>query len=430
MDWKGDWKGELARRRGFLAELQHQSAVAARNRQRAQAAAIREAQAQQRDAERARAAAERARLAAERADARERAAAEREARQMELDSREAQVASMNADLASTLADIDSVLEWTLGVDDAVDLEALRQRAVHPPFTSSHQAPITAPPPVEVPPEPTFVAPPPPSGMGALFGKKKHAQAVNEARATFEQQHAAWQAEAAAVPIRQREQRMQYDAADAERQARLAADRAAYDAECQKRQAQVDAQNAQLDALIAALAVGEKQAVEDYFSIVFGNSVYPDVIQLEIQHSYSPADKELTLDLRLPRPESLPGVRAYKYVRSSDRIDESPQSTKEQRDRYTKLVHAIVLRTLHEVWESDQGSQVETISLTAGVDHIDPATGQPTTTPLVAAAVHRDTFEEINLARVTPAETLKHLKAVVSKNPYALTPIAISDGVRG
>lgn len=349
---------------------------------------------------------------------------------MELNSREAQVASMNAELASKLADIDSVLEWTLGVDDAVNLEALRQRAVHPPFTSSHQPPLPAPSPVETPPEPTFVPPPTPTGMGALFGKKKHAQAVIDARAAFEQQHAAWRAEAAAVPIRQREQRMQYDAAEAERQAKLAADHAAYDAECQKRQARVDAQNAQLDALIAALAVGEKQAVEDYFGIVFGNSIYPDVIQLEIQHSYSPTDRELTLDLRLPRPESLPDIRAYKYVRSSDRVDESRQTAKELRDRYTNLVHAIVLRTLHEVWESDQHGHVETISLTAGVDHIDPATGHPTTTPLVAAAVHRASFEEINLARVTPAETLKHLKAVVSKNPFALTPIAISDGVRG
>lgn len=60
----------MARRRGFFAELQHQAAVAERDRQRAHAAAVREAQKQQREATQARATAERARVTAARADAR------------------------------------------------------------------------------------------------------------------------------------------------------------------------------------------------------------------------------------------------------------------------------------------------------------------------------------------------------------------------
>ncbi|MGH3374983.1 MAG: hypothetical protein ACRDP6_09610, partial [Actinoallomurus sp.] len=95
-----------------------------------------------------------------------------------------------------------------------------------------------------------------------------------------------------------------------------------------------------------------------------------------------------------------------------------------------LVHSIVLRTLHEVWESDRLGHVDTIALTAGVEHVDPATGRPTVTRLLALAAHRDVFESIDLAHVTPVETLKHLKAVVSKNPHALAPIDLPDGVRG
>jgi restriction system protein len=45
-------------------------------------------------------------------------------------------------------------------------------------------------------------------------------------------------------------------------------------------------------------------------------------------------------------------------------------------------------------------------------------------------VDRTTFCAIDLARVTPAETLKYLKAVVSKNPHALAGIDTSAGVRG
>lgn len=420
----------MAKRRGFFAEIQHQAAVAERDRQRANAAAVRQMQKQQREAEQSRARAERARVAATRANEKERAAAEREAKKLHAEAQLAYVESLNSVLESTLADIDSVLEWTLGIDDHVDLEELRRVAEHPEFKSKHLAPLSPPAPISAPPEPTFVEPPAPTGMGAMFGKKKHTQAVEQARAAFEQQHVAWQAEAAAVPMRQLEAATKHEAAEAERVAKLAADEATYAAESQERQSKVDAENAQLDTLINALNLGEKAAVEEYFGIVIGNSVYPDPVTIDIEHSYKPEEKELEVALSLPRPEDIPTTKAYKYTKSSDEITESTQSATDQRKRYNGLVHAIVLRTMHEVWESDRLGHVDTIALTAGVEHIDPATGRPTTTPLVAVAAHRGDFESIDLAHVTPAETLKHLKAVVSKNPHALTAIDLRDGVRG
>lgn len=183
----------MARRRGFFAELQHQAAVAERDRHRVQAANAREAQAHQREAERAYAAAQRAEVAAQRADASSRASAEREAKRLHIEAQEAQVEALNSKLESRLADIDGVLTWTLGVDDHVDLEALRQVAQHPVFTSHHMAPLLAPAPVTVPPEPTFVEPSAPTGLRAMLNKKKHATAVEQARAQFSQLHAAWRA---------------------------------------------------------------------------------------------------------------------------------------------------------------------------------------------------------------------------------------------
>jgi hypothetical protein len=45
-------------------------------------------------------------------------------------------------------------------------------------------------------------------------------------------------------------------------------------------------------------------------------------------------------------------------------------------------------------------------------------------------VIREDFLQIDLSRVTPSETLKHLRAVVSKAPHRLTPIDDKKGVRG
>lgn len=419
-------------RRGFFAELQHQAAVAERDRQRAHAAAVRQSQADQREAERAYAAEQRARAAASRASAAEQVAAMREAERLHVEARAAQVEALNSALASQLIDIDSVLEWTLGVDDHVDLAGLRRVVELPVFRSAHEAPLPSPPPLTVPREPVFEEPPAPKGLSAAFGKKKHAAAVEKSRARFAERHADWRAEAAAVPMRQHEQWTRYQAAEADRLHRLAADRAAFETECRRRQEEVDAHNRQLDELIAKLKAGDREVVEEYFGIVFGNSVYPDSIgaSLSIESRYQAEEKELNVVIAFPAPAELPTARSYRYVKAKDEIVETSQPAKEQKDRYNNLVCSVVLRTLHEVWESDRLGHVDTIALTGGVRHLDPATGHKKTTPLVAVAVDRVEFETLDLAHVTPAETLKHLRAVVSKNPHALTPIAIPDGIRG
>ena len=73
--------------------------------------------------------------------------------------------------------------------------------------------------------------------------------------------------------------------------------------------------------------------------------------------------------------------------------------------------------------------ITSISLTAGVRAIDPATGVEQVTPIAAAAVASEAFNGIELANIDPVETLKFLGAAVSKNPHALVPIASPTGVQ-
>lgn len=420
----------MGKGRGFFAEMQHQAAVAERNRQRAQAAAVREQVRVASEAQRAHSAAQSARAAALRADAREAAEAEREAKRLHIAAQELKVHSMNTNLKLRLSDIDNILKATLKVDDYVDLGKLHKVTEHPPFESKHQQPTPAPPPIKAPPEPVFVEPQAPKGMSALFGKKKHAEAVAAAQQQFEAKHNEWKSIVAAIPMRQLGQLTKHKEAEDERLRKLAADREKYDAECRKRQAEVDAANVELDVLIRNFEAGKQEAVAEYIGIVFGNSVYPEDFPWEVQYKYDQSTRELRVDLQFPAPEQLPTVHQYKYVKARDEIIESVQTQKEQRDRYTGMVYNMVLRTLHEVWESDRSDRVASISLAGGVKHIDPATGQEIFTPLIAVAADRGTFSTIDLARVTPAETLKHLNAVVSKSPHALAGIDTSAGVRG
>lgn len=420
----------MGRKRGFFAELQHQAAVAERNRQRALAVEVREQARLEREAERARIAAERARAQAARSDAKAAAAAEKEAKRLQVAAQESNVESLNSSLELQLSEIDNILSATLDVDDYVDLEKLRKTLAHPPFASRHEKPIPSPASIPVPPEPVFVAPDPPKGMSAVFGKKKYAEAVANSRLEFGAHYQRWQEAAAAVPMKQLEQLNEHRKAEESRLNELAKDVAQYDEECRKRKEQVDSDNADLEELVRDLDAHKPDAVEEYLGIVFSNSVYPDYFPWPPRHRYDANAHELIVQLQFPSPEQIPTVRQYKYVKAKDEISATSQTQKEQRDRFTNLVFNMTLRTLHEVWESDRSGRIKTISFTGHVAHVDPATGKEVESPLVAVAAERDIFVELDLSRVTPAETLKHLNAVVSKNPHAVAPIDVSQGVRG
>lgn len=422
-------QNNMGRRRGFFAEMQHQAAVAERDRQRREAAAHRAHAQAVRRSEQARAKMERDRAAAARADAKERTRLEKEAARAHHEARVAEVDAMNAQLEALRSDVDDVLNWTLSIDDHVDLEALRAVAAHPNFTSPHTAPTRKPAPVPRLTEPVLDSPAAPTGLSALFGKKKHAAAVAAAEASHQAAHLYWQGEMAKIPAREAAAAREYERLESARLAALAADEAAYAAECQERQSEVDGANIQLDMLIAQHQMGEQTAVEEYFSIVFGNSVYPDGIEVAVDQTYDQMAKELRVELVLPHPQDLPTVKTYRYVKAKDEIAETGLSAKDQKDRYNAFVGNVALRSLHEVWESDRLGHVATISLTAGVEHVDPATGRDTFTPLLSVAAPREEFESFDLSKVDSAETLKLLKAVVSKNAYALNPIVDAGGVR-
>jgi restriction system protein len=421
----------MSRRRGFFAELQRQAAVADRNRRQAQAAAVRDQARASAASERARKAEDRARAQQTKGDAAARKAAEAQSVREHLESRQVEVEALNSDLEVQLEEIDGLLSATLAVDDFVDLGAFRKQAEHPPFTSVHEKPLSPPAPIQTPPEPVFATPAEPKGLSGMFGgKKKFQEELTRAQTKFAEDHWVWQSNAGQVPMRQFEQMEEHRKAEEVRRAQLEAEMATYRHECDQRQRKVDEDNAELERLIQDLAAGKPDAVEEYIGIVFVNSAYPEGFPGVANYHYDAATRELVVRLQFPRPEQIPSVKQYKYVKAKDEIAEARQTQKEQRERYSNVVNNMTLRTLHEIWESDHAGHIGTISLTGFVEHIDPATGKEVQTPLVALATERDRFLDIDLSRVTPSETLRHLDANLSKNPHGLVGIDLGQGVRG
>jgi restriction system protein len=262
------------------------------------------------------------------------------------------------------------------------------------------------------------------------GKKKHAAAVEAARAEFDAEHRAWRAEVALVPARQLELNQQRDAHEEQRLRELQVVRDAYAGECQAREAEVVEANERLDALIGGLKAGADDAVHEYVGIVLGNSVYPELLAVEHDYEFDPETRELTLAVLISPPDGLPADKAYRYVKAKDEIAATALATKDLKARYAKVVHQIALRTLHEIFEADRAGQIQTITLEVGTETSDPATGRQQRIVFVGVAAERDSFMALALHNVVPSATLKHLGAAISKSPFELVGIDGTPGVRG
>jgi restriction system protein len=230
-----------------------------------------------------------------RASAAEQKAAQKEAERLFDEAMASEAAAKNAELETTYEEVDGILAATLGVSCFVDLDALRVAVRHPPFARGDlEVRPPQPQPLVARPEPTYLEPEAPRGLGGVLGKKKHAEGVAHAWAAFSQDHARWQSEVATLPAAQYQQMQAYEAAEVQRQGWVAQVRQENQRECAERDAEAAGANASLDDLIRGVGAGEAAAMTEYVGIVLGNSVYPDVFPVQHEPSYEAASRELGL----------------------------------------------------------------------------------------------------------------------------------------
>jgi restriction system protein len=421
----------VGRRRGFFAELQHQQRLAEQRQRREYAAAVQAHNRAVREAERAQREYERAVAAAQRAEARDQALAAAEARRAHVEAQKANAEARTAQAIDAFEQIDSLLAATLEVDDYVDIDSLKQAAQHPPFPREDlKRPLPEPALEQPPPEPKFVAPAAPTGISKLFKGGKYSDEYAQAQATWTAQHERWAHHVNHVlPAKNAKLLEDYAAAEQQRANLLSAALVEYRSDCAKRERDVAEANKKLEDFKKTLAEGDAESINEYIGIVLGNSAYPEVFQVDYEFEFDAELGELTVVVVVPPPSAIPSVKAYKYVAASDEIRQTPCSQKEQRDRYNGAVAAVAVRTFHEVFESDREGRIQTMSLTVQTETVNPATGLVEAFPLVAAATDRKDFSMYELRNVDPAQTLPHMRALVSKNAFGLKPISTASGIR-
>lgn len=373
----------MARRRSYVSTFTQMQREAAR----AQAAQVRAQAAARREAERARA-----------AYLRSQAADERERKRLYAESRAADVAAANDDLEAVVAALQGLLAATLKINDRVSFSSLKKPAVVPQWQHAH---LEQP---EPPPVPDAFKPAPPAGLSKVFGKGKYEQAFEEGRVRYEravQEHLA------------REQ---------QRAAALAKARADWQAAADAANAEAHKQHAEIDAFEADYRSGVQDAVAAYCSMVLEASRYPEGFPQQCKIAYVPESRQVVVEYELPTVAVVPAVKAYKYVKTSDTVTESPRPQTQVRSLYASVVAQVAIRTVHELLEADSGGHIDTVVFNGMVDTTDPGSGRRVRPCLVTLRTTRDVFGELDLAHVEPLACLKHLSAGVSKSPSELVPV--------
>lgn len=248
------------------------------------------------------------------------------------------------------------------------------------------------------------APAEPRGLGRLFGgAARYRRQSARAQSVFE---------AAAAEHLQLEQ---------QREQALVVAKAKYHGKVSEERARAAARNAYVARRQSAFGVGDAESVEWFARCVLKASRYPDGFPRGYQVTFDPDRRNVTVEFELPPRSVVPPVRTYRYVPARDVIESQARPDHEIRQRYDRLVSAVALRTLHEIFTATEPEVVRAVSFTGYVSTTDRATGKPIRPRLLSVSAERPVFEDLSLAEVDPAACLAHLGGPAPAEAAATDP---------
>ncbi len=297
------------------------------------------------------------------------------------DSRQQAADEQNAAVAEQLTSLDEVLTSALALAP-MSFDRLMVTPRTPPFDPG---PLGA-----APPGPGWIdfAPDAPRGLSRFLGGGiRYKRQLAQAQGRFE---------AATAEFREQE---------VQRQRALAVATAKYHGALTEERGRAAARNAQVTRRQAAFAAGDAGAVAWFVRCVLKASRYADGFPRGYQVTYDAPASSLAVEFELPPQTVVPPVRAYRYVKARDIVEAVPRPDAEIRRRYERLISAIALRTMHEIFSATPAHVIQSVSFAGYVTTTDPATGKSVRPRLLAASADRAAFEDLVLADVDPAACL-------------------------
>lgn len=327
----------------------------------------------------------------------------KEEKQRYLEERQEEVEELNLELQERIEELQEILEYTLSKDDTIYFSSLRVKNNFGSFKMPDDLSRPIPEPQK---EQYFKNIKQPNWLMKLIpgSEKRYKQKCEAAEKEY-------------VDAIER-----YKREITNREARITKLKKDHDEKAADFEEDKKCKNAQIDELEKAYDKGDVQAVITYNSMVLERSAYPDEFPQNFKVAYVPESRELVVDYELPVPMVVPSVGQYKYVKSKDLIEEKPRKAAQIKEIYQDIVTSITLRTIHELFEADQKNHLDIVVFNGYVQTTDLATGKAISPFLISVRAIKQSFLEIDLAKVDKSVCLRNLGARVSPRPYEVQPV--------
>ncbi|HEY4840024.1 MAG TPA: restriction endonuclease [Candidatus Acidoferrales bacterium] len=165
-----------------------------------------------------------------------------------------------------------------------------------------------------------------------------------------------------------------------------------------------------------------EAIVRYCNEVVARSVYPDTFPKDCQFSYDIETGMLALDYELPPQNAVPDIKQVKYVANRTEFQKTQISGTEFRRLYDDVLYQVCLRTLYELFRSDEIDAVKSIVFNGWVHAIDKATGADTHPCVMTIQVTKAEFLALNLNQVDLKACFRSLKGISGSRLADFSPV--------
>jgi restriction system protein len=194
---------------------------------------------------------------------------------------------------------------------------------------------------------------------------------------------------------------------------------------QQRARRADAQrehNAKMAEARRRYEAGDIGEVIEYLSAVFERSQYPEGFFVEHGVAFEQSSRAAVVDVELPPQAEVPNVSGFKFVASRNELVPTTLKPKDHAALYDSAVKQCVIRTMHEVFESDYAGNAQACVVNGFVAAVDGATGKEKRTCIISVSAGRQAFEALDLSRVDPSSCIKGLKGLIAGPLSEVAPV--------
>lgn len=342
----------------------------------------------------------------------------------QTEERKSEAMDRTADAQRELEYLTSILKATLEIDDKIDWETLKDKTPFQEAKPKPQAPPPKPSAPSLPREPQRSDSRYQPNLGfldKLIGSRRERLLAQAAKA-YDEDHADWRRETAelehafSIATTTYEKNLQNIQATHEKRLEE------WESRKQAYLAKRAADNASVDAKRTAYVAGEYEAIVEYMDLVLSSSRYPEYFPQEFDIDYDAETKTVVVDYQLPAPDDLPKLKSVRYIASRDDFEEQFISEAQAARQYDDVLYQVVLRTVHELFESDVIGALDAIVFNGIVTAVDRTTGKPVTACVLSLRAGKSEFASINLAQVEPKACFKSLKGVGSSKLIGLAAV--------